>query len=109
MGSRPSGRYSSGTAKSLAIGRETGDRPGQGLALWNICLAFERLGDLGKAIANAESLLAIYEEIHDPNVSKVRSWLTNWYVLETRRLRSQKTSGSERQQSQAKWWRKFWI
>jgi tetratricopeptide (TPR) repeat protein len=62
----------------LAITRETGDRRGEGNALANAALALDKLGDRAQAIACAEAAFKIYEQIEDPNATKVLAHLKAW-------------------------------
>ena len=62
----------------LTIAREIGDRRGEGIALWNMALALEELGDRAQAIACAEASLKIREEIEDPFAPQVRAKLAAW-------------------------------
>ncbi len=62
----------------LAIARETGDRRGEGRALWNRALAFDELGHRQEAISDAKAALEIFEQIEDPNAEKVRRQLADW-------------------------------
>ena len=64
--------------QDLAITRETGDRRGEGQALWNMSLALDKLGERAKAIEHARDALAIYEQIEDPNAGEVRRQLEEW-------------------------------
>ena len=60
------------------IARETGDRRGEGNALWNRALAFDELGRRQEAISGAQTALAIFEQIEDPNAEMVRRKLADW-------------------------------
>jgi len=62
----------------LTIAREIGDRAGEGIAFFNMGEAMYQLGDHAVAIAHAETALKIFEEIKDPNASKVRDQLAQW-------------------------------
>ena len=62
----------------LTIARETGNRRGEGTALWNRALAFDELGRRQEAISGAQTSLAIFEQIEDPNAEKVRRQLADW-------------------------------
>ena len=64
--------------QAVVLARETGDRRSKGIGLWNLSLALDRLGDRPQAVANAEAALRIFEQIEDPNASKVRQQLTEW-------------------------------
>ena len=64
--------------QQLKITRETGDRRGEGNALWNRALALDKLGRRDEAIADAQLALKIREEIEDPNADKVRRKLADW-------------------------------
>ena len=60
-----------------AIAQETGDRRGQGYALWGLGLVSARLRDAQQAIAYCEWALAIFGAIEDPNAEKVRKLLAD--------------------------------
>jgi tetratricopeptide (TPR) repeat protein len=64
--------------QELVIAREIGDRRGEGYALWNTSLALDELGDRAQAIACAEEAFKIYEQIEDPNATRVREQLEAW-------------------------------
>ncbi|MBN1489462.1 MAG: tetratricopeptide repeat protein, partial [Phycisphaerae bacterium] len=61
--------------QQLVIVREIGDRRGEGSALGNSALAYEQLDNRAKAIELAQQALAIFEQIENPNVEKVRRLL----------------------------------
>ena len=62
----------------MTIARETGNRRGEGNALWNRALAVDKLGRRQEAISDAKAALEIYEQIEDPNAEKVRRKLADW-------------------------------
>ena len=64
--------------QDLAITRETGDRRGEGTALWNRALALDKLGRRDEAIADAQLSLKIHDETEDPWAEKVRRKLADW-------------------------------
>lgn len=64
--------------KAILIHREIDDRRGKGIALWNMSLALDPLGECVQAIQHAEHALAILEQIEDPNAAKVRAKLADW-------------------------------
>jgi tetratricopeptide (TPR) repeat protein len=45
--------------QQLVITREIGDRRGEGIALWNVSLSLDKLGERDKAIAHAKASLKI--------------------------------------------------
>jgi tetratricopeptide (TPR) repeat protein len=65
--------------QDLEIRRAIGDRRGEGNALWNMSLALDTLGKQARAIELAEAALRIFEQIEDPNTSKVRRQLEEWH------------------------------
>jgi tetratricopeptide (TPR) repeat protein len=64
--------------KAVKIARETGDRRGEGSALFNMSLALDKLGEHAQAIAHADAALKIFEQIEDPNADKVHKKLAEW-------------------------------
>jgi tetratricopeptide (TPR) repeat protein len=61
--------------QQLGITREIGDRSGEGNALANMGLAYEKLENPGRARDLWQQALAIYEAIEDPAAARVREWL----------------------------------
>jgi len=59
----------------LKIDREIGDRRGEGNALANLGLAYEKLGEPDRAHELWQQSLAIYEAIEDPRAVWVRDLL----------------------------------
>ena len=64
--------------QQLVISREIGDRRSEGIALWNMSLALDQLGDRAQAILDAKDALKIYEQIEHPSAGKVRNRLAEW-------------------------------
>ena len=64
--------------QALLIDRETGDRRGEGATLYNMSLGLNQLGKFAQAIQHAEQALTIFEQIEDPNATKVRAQLAAW-------------------------------
>jgi tetratricopeptide (TPR) repeat protein len=64
--------------QALTTAREIGHRQGEGIALWNMSLTLEVLGERQQAIEHAEAALVIYEQIEDPWVGKVRKQIEEW-------------------------------
>jgi tetratricopeptide (TPR) repeat protein len=64
--------------QQLTIAREIGDRLGVGIALSNIGLALDELGDRARAIAHVEAALEIYEQIESPYIEETRALLARW-------------------------------
>ncbi|MEW6208875.1 MAG: tetratricopeptide repeat protein [Acidobacteriota bacterium] len=64
--------------RRIEIAREIGDRRGEGNALWNMSLSFDKLGERARAIEYAEAALRIFEEIESPHAEKVRNQLAEW-------------------------------
>jgi hypothetical protein len=62
----------------LLIARETGDRRGEGNALWNTALASDKLAERAQAIAYAEGALVIFEQIESPHAERIRTRLDEW-------------------------------
>jgi hypothetical protein len=72
------GRAIESYEQQLVTVREIGDRRGEGIALWNMSLAVDKLGDRAQAITHAEAALRIFETIEDRNASKVPAALAQW-------------------------------
>lgn len=64
--------------QQLTIVCEIGDRRGEGIALWNVSLALDQLGERAQAIQHAEQALNIFERIEDPSAARVRAQLAEW-------------------------------
>ncbi len=64
--------------KALNIGREVGDKQGEGYSLHNISIALHKLGNCADAITNAEAALRIFEQIEDPTAESTRNQLAEW-------------------------------
>lgn len=64
--------------KQLPITRAISDQRGEGNALWNMSLTFDKLGERPQAIPLAEVALKIYEQIESPAAEKVRKTLAEW-------------------------------
>ena len=64
--------------QALGIHREIGDRRGEATDLYNLADELFKLGDRDQAIANAETALAIFEQIEDPRATEVRRQLEEW-------------------------------
>jgi tetratricopeptide (TPR) repeat protein len=62
----------------LVIAREIGDLRGEANALYCIGLALDLLGQCAEAIAQAEAVLAIYEQIESAWAVRVRQMLAEW-------------------------------
>jgi hypothetical protein len=62
----------------LAIARELGDQRGEGIALFNMSLAFHDLHDRARAVGNAEAALRVFQTIDDPSAVKVQRQLLRW-------------------------------
>ncbi len=61
--------------ESLSLARETGDKLGQGEALWRSArLLFP--ADQAKAVKRARQALGIFTEIGDSRVTQIRKWLS---------------------------------
>ncbi|HFE65929.1 MAG TPA: tetratricopeptide repeat protein [Chloroflexi bacterium] len=61
--------------ESLSLARETGDKLGQGEALWRSArLLFQ--ADQAKAVKRAREALDIFTEIGDSRVTQIRKWLS---------------------------------
>ena len=50
----------------------------KGIALGNLSLAVNKLGDRKQAIEHAEAALTIFEQIEDPSAGKVRKQIEEW-------------------------------
>jgi hypothetical protein len=55
-----------------------GDRRGEGIALWNIALVYDNLGERAKAITLAEEAVKIYDEVEHPSRHRNRATLERW-------------------------------
>ena len=64
--------------QQLAIVREIGDRRGEGIALWNMSLVLDHLGERAQAIQHAEQALTIFEQIEHHYAARVRAKLAAW-------------------------------
>jgi tetratricopeptide (TPR) repeat protein len=64
--------------QALIVTREIGDHLVEGLALFNISLALDKLGDRAKAIAHVEAALEIFEQIEAPAAESARAQLVEW-------------------------------
>ncbi len=62
----------------LAIAREISDLRGEAMAMWNMALVFDQLGQRATAIVSADAALTIREQIGDPNAAAVRKKLAEW-------------------------------
>jgi len=71
------------SAQTLLIHREIGERRGEGNDLWNMSLLLDQLGERAQAIHHAEQALIIFEQIEDPNATKVRAMLAAWREVVT--------------------------
>ena len=64
--------------QTLLIHRETGDRRGEGIVLWNMSLELNELGERAQAIQHGEQALTIFEQIENPDIAQVREELATW-------------------------------
>ena len=64
----------------LSILRKSGDRRGEGKALFIMSLASERLRDRNQAIALAGAALKLYEQTANSAAYKVRKQLEKWHT-----------------------------
>lgn len=64
--------------QSLDISHEMGNRLEEANALWNMSLALDLLGERAHAIENAQTALAIYEQIGAPIAAESRRALAEW-------------------------------
>ena len=64
--------------QSLQIARKIRDCRSEGIARWNLALAWEQLGDRAQAIVCVQAALVIRDQIEDPNAAKVRQQLAEW-------------------------------
>jgi hypothetical protein len=55
-----------------------GDQRGEGGALFNIGLAFYKLGDRAQGVAHVVAALEIFERIESPTTAKARALLAQW-------------------------------
>jgi tetratricopeptide (TPR) repeat protein len=62
----------------LVIAREIGDLRGEANGLYNTSLALDFLGQCAEAIAQAEAVLAIYEQIESAWAERVRQMPAEW-------------------------------
>jgi hypothetical protein len=68
--------------QQLVIVREIGDQRGEGNALWNSALAFDKLVERAQTIARAAAALRVFDAIEDPNAAMVRAQLAEWRKAE---------------------------
>lgn len=66
------------TRSVFYIARKVGYRRGQGMALWNLSVVSEKLGDRSQAIAYAKDALEVYEQIEYNGAAVVREHLALW-------------------------------
>jgi hypothetical protein len=63
------------SALHVAISRQIGERRGESIALLNMSLALDQLGDRDRAVPNARAALKILVEIEDPHAEEARRQL----------------------------------
>ncbi len=66
--------------QTLVLASEIGDRRGEGSALFNSAATLHTLGERSAAISRAKAALKIFENIEEPNASKVRATLAKWEI-----------------------------
>jgi hypothetical protein len=64
--------------RRLVIARNMGDRRGEGIALFNMSLAFNDLRARARMLASAEAALPVFQSLEDPHADKVRTRLLRW-------------------------------
>jgi hypothetical protein len=62
----------------LTINREIGDLAGQGQAHFHFALAYEKAGDRAQVIAQAQTALALLQQVESNLAEAVREQLVRW-------------------------------